>query len=264
VPLFERVGRRLVLTEEGSKLHEFANRYLSELQHLSAELTQQTPSQTAPLRIAAARGFGRSVLFPLLRSNHFDSARLQLTYHAEGRVLDLVERGDFDIGAVSTTRVSSCLQFMPAYVSELALIAPRESDIEVSQLASQEGLAALPLITYEECNSTFRAWFEAVLGGQPESTTQVHHLAELDQAIEMVALGRGYSIAPVDAAASMIKAKRVQVIRIGDRLCLSQEYVVVRSSAYLRREVTTLIERLRAASAAAGRQVDLSEAAGLE
>ena len=48
-PLFERLGRRVVLTAAGNRLFAFCSRYFAELENLIEELSDNRPARTAPL-----------------------------------------------------------------------------------------------------------------------------------------------------------------------------------------------------------------------
>lgn len=122
VELFERAGRRMILTPAGRRLHEFCARYFGELDSLVAELSEETAASAEPLRIAAVSGFGRYVLFPLLAGEGFEGLRLDLTYETADDVFERVEAGDVDLGIVYRTKVSNYLEFRELQKEELVLI----------------------------------------------------------------------------------------------------------------------------------------------
>jgi DNA-binding transcriptional LysR family regulator len=249
VPLFERMGRRLVLTEEGRRLRDFCRRFFSELEVLAAEIGRREPSLTAPLRIAAVSVFGRFVLFPLLCTEQFQNARFELRYRTAAEVFELVESGGCDIGAVYQTKVSNYLRFIQAYVEEVALIGPIDETPPIANFAEPETYESLPLITYDESDFVFGRWFQTLFGAQPRATRRVHHFEELEEVVETVVLGRGFSVVPLDAAKAAEQAGRLRVLRPTGRRCLNQEYIVVRAGAFIRDEVHALVAELRAASA---------------
>jgi len=195
-PLFERVGRRLLLTAEGRRLRDFCGRYFAELSVLDAELQGRAPTRSEPLRLAAVSVFGRSVLFPLLCGPRFAHLKLELRYRTATEVFEMVERGECDVGATYLGKVSSSLKLEPVYIEELALIVPPAGPT-ADAVQELEAFESLPLITYDESDYVFGAWFQKVYRAQPAATSSVHHFEELEEVVEMVALGRGSSVVPL-------------------------------------------------------------------
>src|SRR5262245_22076469 len=78
--LVERARGPLVLTAEGRRVLDFCERFFSEWSQLQAALLGGAPLGDEPLRIAAASGFGRYVLFPLLRDLAAGRASIDLRF----------------------------------------------------------------------------------------------------------------------------------------------------------------------------------------
>lgn len=243
VELFERAGRRMILTPAGRRLHEFCARYFGELDSLVAELSQESAASAEPLRIAAVSGFGRYVLFPLLAGEGFTGLRLDLTYETADAVFDRVEAGEVDLGVVYRTKVSNYLEFSELQKEELVLIAApdRMAADEPSELADLDGL---PFITYEESDYVFGKWFDAFFGAQPRITRSVHHFEELEEVVAMVARDRGVSIVPDHSAAFGIGAGKLVVVRPGGTRCWNTVHAVTRAGAFVRPVVERIIETL--------------------
>jgi DNA-binding transcriptional LysR family regulator len=146
-------------------------------------------------------------------------------------------------------KVSNHLKLVPVYVEEIALIASAEEDMD-RPFDDLRVIEALPLVTYDEGEYVFGVWFQELYGTQPTTTSSVHHFEELEEVVEMVALGRGFSVVPLDAAQRALDEGRVQVVRPGGRNCFNRAYLVLRAGAFVRQELHELVQALRKASSA--------------
>jgi len=229
VPLFERSGRRLLLTPAGRRLRELGQQYAAAFQAFVAEargLATQPPS----VRIATVSGFGRYVLYPRLRSVLGGSAAsVTLLFRTAEDVFRLVENGDVDCGAVYHPKISSRLQLTPVYEEELVMVAPSSIRRPAADWRRLRTYAELPFVTYEESEYVFGRWFDAHFNRQPPGGIVRWHVTELEEAIDAVGHGEGVSIVPRDAVAGARLPMRI--VRPGKRRCLNQVFRVDRAGS---------------------------------
>jgi DNA-binding transcriptional LysR family regulator len=253
VPLFERGGRRAVLTPAGRRLEEFCRRYFAELGQLTAEVTRGEPARAEPLRVAAVSGFGRYVLFPALTmllqgTRDAPVPRLDLRFRMAVEVLRLVETGEVDLGVVYLPKVSNYLAFRPLRVEELVLIAApsfRRGTLAGRRLGRLDAWESVPFVTYLEGDYVFGRWFEALFGAQPARTTSVHHFDELEEVVATVGLGSGASVVPLDSARAAVRAGTVSVVRpVRGRRCINQVFAVTRAGGFVRPELERVLASL--------------------
>jgi DNA-binding transcriptional LysR family regulator len=238
--LFERVGRGVLPTEEGHRLHAFTRRYFGELSALVDDLADPESSAGESLRIATVSGFGRYVLFPLLQqASRAADVRLVLLYRTADEVFDLLQSGEVDLGFVYRPEVTNRLAFREVFREEIVLIHPPD----LAPLPERRsGFRDLPFVTYDECEYVFGKWFDSLYGGQPGSLTSVHHFEELEEVLAMVAVGWGASIVPEDSARARIEVGEVDVHRPDGRECRNAVYAVERAGDYRRRVVERVVE----------------------
>jgi LysR family transcriptional activator of nhaA len=97
VPLFEREGRRLVLTEAGRLALEYADVIFAQGEELVSTLVQGRDAEQ-PLRVGAvatlSRNFQRSFVRPWIESG---GGRLSLTSGGLSELLDRLERHELDV-----------------------------------------------------------------------------------------------------------------------------------------------------------------------
>ena len=122
VQLFDRVGRRLLLNENGRALLPAAASMLdqaSELEHLF------TSDHYAPLRVAASMTIGEYLLPNLMarwKSLH-PASPVRLVIGNTGEVINAVAAFDVDIGFIEGTQVHPELVVRPWLTDELVVVA---------------------------------------------------------------------------------------------------------------------------------------------
>lgn len=251
-PLFERAGRRAVLTPAGRRLLEFCRRYFAEYDQLVRDVARGAPERGEPLRIAAVSGFGRYVLFPalsaLLAPARAPGPSLDLRFRTAAEVFRLVEGGDVDLGVVYLPKVSNHLAFHPLRDEELVLIAAPsflEGEEARDRLDRLETYERLPFVTYLEGDYVFGRWFDAHFGAQPRRTTSVHHFDELEEVVAAVAHGCGASVVPLDATRAAAERGAVRVVRpVRGRRCANRVFAVTRAGSAVRAELDGVLAAL--------------------
>lgn len=237
-PLFERSGRRLILTAQGRGLRQLAERYAAAFQDFR-RLAGQPAVEQDRIRLASVSGFGRYVLYPRVRDLAADAAApVVLLYRTAAEVMALVESGAADCGAVYHARVSNTLRFTPVYEEELVLIAPAGFRPPRAGWRALASYTEMPFVTYEESDYVFGRWFDRVFRRQPGSGRVRWHLTELEEVIDAVSHGQGVSIVPLDAVPAGNRGLRV--IRPGTARCVNQVFRVERAS----RGGSALLERI--------------------
>jgi DNA-binding transcriptional LysR family regulator len=205
-PVFERAGRKLILTALGEALYGYCERFVTELATLRGGASG-TGVAAASLRIATGSSFGRHVLTPLLTGALFDHTLIELRFGSDDEVFAAVANGQADLGFSYTLRASGLLTFEAVYTEQLVLTAPLSERTRHTALATW--LAASSFITYDESDPVFTRWFETTLGTMPARVRAVGHCSELEETLSMVAAGRGLSIMPRHAIG---KAAKVRII----------------------------------------------------
>lgn len=226
MPLFERSGRRLILTAAGRRLRELGEQYAAAFRDFRADARAPAAGPQS-VRIATVSGFGRYVLYPRLRDRAAGrTGSIVLLFRTAAEVFRLVEEGDVECGAVYHPKISSRLHLAPVYQEELVMVAHRSFRRPAADWRHLRTYAQLPFVTYEESEYVFGRWFEVHFNRQPASGIVRWHVTELEEAIDAVAHAHGVSIVPRDAVAAA--SLPIRIIRPGSRRCLNQVFRVDR------------------------------------
>src|SRR5512145_1105825 len=125
IRLFNRQGRRLVLSSEGRLLLEYADRLLELSSEAQAALKGHAPHGV--LKIGALESTAATRLPPVLARYHRDypAVRLELITGTSGALADKVVREELDAAFVAEPFPARNLQALHVFSEELVLITPR-------------------------------------------------------------------------------------------------------------------------------------------
>ncbi|WP_432721859.1 LysR family transcriptional regulator [Jeongeupia wiesaeckerbachi] len=133
VRLLNRSTRALALSEAGAHYFEQARRLVAEVSELEAALQQKEHRLSGPLRIAAAVGFGRLKLMPLVQRFLAAHPDVSIDLRLHDGFVDLVEQG-VDVAI----RIGE--------LGDSGLIARRIGTSQRMALASRGHIASLPVV----------------------------------------------------------------------------------------------------------------------
>lgn len=219
--LFRKSGRRLALTPRGRVLAASIERAYLDLQHAWESIGEAEGLE--PLRIACVSGFGRYRLVPRLLQLLPRDRPVEVLFRTASGVQALLETGRVALGVSYRPLVTSGIASALLGEEELALVGPK-SRRKASPAA--EEIPSLPFVTYEEFDYVFFRWFEANRIPLPQPWHRVDHFDELEEALESVANGRGWSVVPLDSALGRAYRSRVQVHRLQRRVCTNEIHLV--------------------------------------
>jgi DNA-binding transcriptional LysR family regulator len=199
--LFERRGKRMALTPEGRHLYERSAAIVEDLQRLQRELALKAPG--AMLRIGSMESTAAVRLAPALARLRREQPRMQLSLRTgtTGALLDALERCDIDAAFVAGPSGRPGLDWRPAFLEELVMVAPRQAGAPRTLVTFSMGCA------YRE---VARAWAQ-------------DHGYPLDAAVEIgsyhamvasVSAGMGVGLVP-RSVLQRCDARAVRVRRLG-------------------------------------------------
>lgn len=168
-------------------------------------------------------GFGRYRLVPGLLRRQDPARPLEVLFRTAGQVLALLETGRVALGVSYRPLVTAGIASVPLAREELALVGPRTR----KPVPAAAEIAELPFVTYEEYEYVFFRWFESQRLPLPARWHRSDHFDELEEALESVAQGRGWSIVPLDAAMASAYRRRLRVHRPGPA-CLNDVHLIGR------------------------------------
>ena len=98
VKLLHRTTRRVVVTEQGERVFQWAQRILDDIDHLVEEVSVTQSEPRGLLRVSSSFGFGRHIVAPALSKLIAQHPGLQLRLEVFDRIVDVAAEGfDLDV-----------------------------------------------------------------------------------------------------------------------------------------------------------------------
>jgi len=184
-PLFVRQGRVLAPTDLAVQLHRLAVGFARDLD------SARRGGEPDVIDIAAVSGFGRFVLFPLIRK--LRTIRMTLRFPTADEVFRRVADGEVDIGFTHRAVARPRLVLEPVYTEHLVLAAnPRWA----RQLRTPKQFRDVPLVTYDESDYVIGRWLGHHFGRRAPVWWSAAHFEEFEEVLALAAEGIGVAIVP--------------------------------------------------------------------
>lgn len=191
-PLFERSGKRVMLTEAGDQFLHYAQRALQEIDQGLGALRQNTLELTGHLRIGSTHTFNLSFIPDCIASFHqrYPGIRISVEELAADTIVQRLHDRQLDIGIAYRPAEPLELQFEPLYNEEMVLVVgpghllARRKRVRMVELHGQ-AMVLLPRsfttrLMLDEC-------FQAC-GAEPHVLVEMNTLAPMMDVVAKTAL----------------------------------------------------------------------------
>ena len=228
--LFDRRGGRVLLTEAGQKLYDYAQRILDLHREARREITGHEAPVAGELVIAASSIPGEYLLPALLSvfGQKHPHVRVRAAVSDSMAVMGQVERGEVSVGLVGRKADNPHLEFRFLASDRMVLVVPPGHALGRKKKVTVDQLAAHPLIL-REAGSGLRHCFEKALERAGRSLAELRVALELgsNEAIkEAVLRGVGVAVLSVFAVQKEIKAGSLHALEVEDIHCDRDMFVV--------------------------------------
>ena len=224
--LFQRRGGRVLLTEAGQELYEFAQQILDLHRQARQKISCQKTMLRGELRIAASSIPGEHLLPAIL--SVFGQKHPHIRVHASVSdsmaVMTQVEHGNVSLGLVGRKADNPHLEFRYLASDRMVLIVPPRHALRITV----KQLSRYPLVL-REVGSGLRHCFEKSLDRSGLSLADFRVALELgsNEAIkEAVLRGAGIAILSTYAVQKEIRAGELHTVQVSDLKCDRDMYVV--------------------------------------
>jgi DNA-binding transcriptional LysR family regulator len=216
VSLFDRVGRRITLTEAGRTLLPRAQQLLLELEDMRRAVANLTGPVTGVLKIGTSHHIGLHRLPPALRafSTRYREVRLDLRFIDSEEAYEAVLSGELELGIVTLPpEPDDRLIAREIWDDPLAFVAGAEHP-----LAQQKKVALADLTKHAAIlpsSSTFTRQIASGLFQEAGLELQVSMTTNYLETIRMMAaIGLGWSVLPASMAGEELRILRVPGVKL--------------------------------------------------
>jgi DNA-binding transcriptional LysR family regulator len=230
LPLFHRRGGRVLTTDAGRMLYDFAQRILDLHQEARREVTGREAPVGGELLLAASSIPGEHIL-PALVSQFgktYPHVRLRASVSDSMAVIRQVERGEVSVGMVGRKADSPHLEFRYLASDRMMLIVPPGHAWNRRKRVAVEQLCGPPLIL-REVGSGLRHCFEKSLeraGLSPAHLQVVLELGSNEAIKEAVLQGVGLAILSVYAVRKDLRSGLLHAVEVRGMRCDRDMYIV--------------------------------------
>ena len=213
VQLFDRMGKRIQLTEAGERLLQYARKVLDLTDEIGSEFAQ-TREPKGSLTIRIPESFGVHLLPPVIRQYHerYPQVMLNFTVCAQEELQKDLRKGLTDLAFLYASAIhASDLSFDVLGFESLVLVASPEHSLASKQVVFSKDLGAETLLL-SRVDCSYRSLLEKILaekGIHPKNTMIFHSVETLKHCAR---LGVGITLLPETAVKEEISQKRLVVL----------------------------------------------------
>lgn len=223
VTLFHRQSGKLIPSDEGMLLHQYAEKLLR--LSTEAETALKRGSLQGTLRIGTLESTAAARLPPLLSSYHerFPDVQIELVSGSSDSLIAQVHRGEIESAFVSDPYTTAGLDSQEAFIEELTLIVAKNSPVtHARDLAGQTVIAFAKGCSYRRVLESWLETCEIV-------PTRVLELASYHAISACAAAGTGVAIMPQAVLKAVQVESLVKALPLPSKLARVRTHLIWRS-----------------------------------
>jgi DNA-binding transcriptional LysR family regulator len=214
--LFDRIGRRVSLTEAGQALLPRAQRILAELDDSRRALSNLSGQVGGVLRLGTSHHIGLHRLPPTLRTfvTRYPDVELDLRFMDSEAACHAVETGNLELAIVTLPPVARpSLQLIPVWDDPLAVVCAPEHPLAQQRHVQLSDLSDYPAILPASSTYTRQIAEQAFseLGLTLRSSLSTNYLETIKM---LVSVGLGWSLLPQTMVDQQLRALPVQGLQL--------------------------------------------------
>ncbi|WEG14424.1 LysR family transcriptional regulator [Pullulanibacillus sp. KACC 23026] len=215
VPLFDRIGKRLILNKAGSLLFERAKLMLKNFSQVRDDIRMLDEADRGNILIGAGLTINQFVLPTFLYFFHkkYPKMTYKLVSGNSRHVLEKLLNYEIDVGLITTDIDHEAIERLPLKTSELVLIAPFATVFPERALLPDD-LREHSLITYQQ-GTGFRRFIDELFKDIGLSQLPIRlETDSIEVMVKMVENEMGLAVVPKIAAAPPIAEQKVKPLTL--------------------------------------------------
>ncbi len=244
--LFDRMGKKVAMTQAGEQLLVHAEKILAEMERAREGLTQLGKWGHARLRLGASATLSHYLLPPVLREfkKQFPDCRIVIEPGDTLDVLPMVETGRIDLAFALEMRPNQAVEVVPLFSDELRfLVSPEHPWAQAGRVKIEE-IARQNYILYDKASLTFRMIRDFFAEDDVVLNTAIE-MGSMGAIKELVKLGLGVSIITPWVAEAELRDGTLVALPLGRRKLKRNWGIVHRQGRRLSLLESTFIELCR-------------------
>jgi LysR family transcriptional regulator, carnitine catabolism transcriptional activator len=218
VPLFHRTTRSVKLTNEGQRLFAVAKDVFADMMRVAAELRDEASLQSGVVTIAATPTLAATVMPAAMAEfgKLHPGITLRLIDVDSGRALEMIVRGDADMGLLSEMMQQRNVDFAPLFWDECFVVVRKGHPLSVRKKISVVDTMSFPLLLSPRGTMLREATDEAFhrAGLRPEAAQESWSTLTL---LRLAEAGLGVALI-TRMSMSGLNASKCRVLRLRERV----------------------------------------------
>jgi DNA-binding transcriptional LysR family regulator len=240
--LFDRIGKKISLTQAGELLFGYADRLLQLHDEAKLAITELNASPRGKVHIGANESTCIYVLpqiFALYTSKYPD-VQISIYRNFSKKVLDKVLGNQLDFGIVTLPVNHRDLQIIPIAEDQMGLITSPEHPLSIKNSVRLEEVIPYPIIFHKV--GTTRERLKKIFGHQWDKLNISMELASIETIKKFVSIGMGISIVPMSYVRTEMEQGTLRLVAIKDVKLVRKLGLIYRRNRYISRACRAFLE----------------------
>lgn len=201
--LFDRLGRRIAITEAGELFYPRVRAILSDIRQAKSAVTTDYPTTQGQLSVGIIPTLGPYVLYEAVKrfKATYPDVDLEIREDMTDGLIDKLLNAELDIGFMSLPIENKQIITEALFTEPLYVVISAEHSLAAVQSINITTLEHMPFIRLSDQNC-LAGQLDAFCYVQKIDPPIIYHTTQLSTALEFVRLGLGVSLIPACSAAS--------------------------------------------------------------
>lgn len=225
--LLERTTRKVLVTEEGRILYDYAREILEKAREAKAVLQERHDRMVGTIRLSTVLSVGLHELPASLKEyiRRFPEVNIQVDYRPSDQVYHAVGDGDVDLGMVAYPEERSGIVTTPFFEDELVLICNRDHPLGSAAQVRLKDLDGVRFVGFQAEIPTRKA-IDALMRREGVRVDVRMECDNIEILKRMVEVGLGVSLVPHLAIREETRTGVLREIRLADH-CLKRPVAII-------------------------------------
>ena len=214
IPLTERIGRNIHITDFGHEIAKAAKRILSEAATIDGTVSQYKGLLAGKIKLSVV-STGKYVI-PYFLSEFIQkhpAIEVVIDVTNKAKVVESLEKNETDFALVSVLPQNMEVERVELMKNHLFLVAGAEEQVDTDQYFSRKELNTKTLIYREQGSATRNAMEEFLVSKNIEPHTRLE-LVSNEAVKQAVCAGVGYSIVPLIGMKGELEQNKLQIVPV--------------------------------------------------
>lgn len=231
-PLFDRISKRLYLTEAGRSVYHYAQQISGLFEELEMVLSSQ--SKTPSLRIGSSITIGTHFMPDYIKtfSQLLPNVKTFVTIDSSDVIENLILSNELDLALIEGNVHSEHIITKDFKEDELALICSPKSPLLTRESLTMDQVSKQPFLMREK-NSGTRESVEALFALHNSFVTPIWESTSTEAIIHAVAKGIGISILPLKLVQDSIDCGKICKLNVTSLQFYRQFHIIYHKNKYL-------------------------------